>query len=370
MRDPSTFDADLPTIQDIARDYSRFLDDKTPDFSPIVAAGMVTGLLSGMSNASNITLQSPSQLQFFIEPDGSTVITASLLNGDQRILRIGSQGTQDYATSEELLGAEGEQLALQLRLDDGKILKWTADEGATVELPDEAAPLPVTPVDLDVHAAPPTAGSTPPEPTTSRPILSAAEIGAVFGSALSQMMGIRSPVGRVLADSALSTILGELGASLDQFFADSAAAGSTAATPSFTAAIDGSLDQIQAGLGSAFVAKGVGALSSFLTAELGEALGVNPKSFGGQLFSVVGSSATTALLDNVVANLSTGQADLFAGIGGDAFATGLAGRRPRPLRRRRGCRRVRTRSIFLLARAGKSSKLSVAGRRQAVSRSI
>lgn len=52
-------------------------------------------------------------------------------------------------------------------------------------------------------------------------------------------------------------------------YSDSSVAGSLASPQSFTAAVDDEFNAIQAGLGSAFISKGVGALSSFLTAELG-----------------------------------------------------------------------------------------------------
>jgi hypothetical protein len=181
--------------------------------------------------------------------------------------------------------------------------------------------------------------------------LTAAQIGEIFGSQLGSLIAGSNPFAQVLAGSALATVLGNIGGAISWFNSDNDAGDGP---PSLT----DDLSDIEVPEFSNFftVLKGQasGALSSFLAAELGEALGV--EGFGGQLFTIVASRTIGHVLDTVVRNpiappktggIFTGQATAY---------------------RRRPCSALSTRSAR--CRASGSAKTRAMGRaREAAARS-
>ncbi len=139
--------------------------------------------------------------------------------------------------------------------------------------------------------------------------LSAAQIGEIFGAQLGSLIAGSNPFAQVLAGSALATLLGNIGGAISWFNSDNDAGDGPAS-------LTDDLGDVQVPEFSNFftVLKGQasGALSSFLAAELGEALGV--EGFGGQLFTTVASRTIGHVLSTVVNNLSTG-AEIFKDLG-------------------------------------------------------
>jgi hypothetical protein len=121
-------------------------------------------------------------------------------------------------------------------------------------------------------------------------------IGQIFGSALGGALGGNSLVGNLAG----STIGGLIGSRFVQVLA-------TAMTTDLSTV---SVNDLFAGQGVSVANAGIGAVSSFLTAELGHALHID--GFDGQLFNTAVSSFTTSLLTQVTDKMTRGGLD-FAG---------------------------------------------------------
>ncbi|MCC6780270.1 MAG: toxin-activating lysine-acyltransferase [Hyphomicrobiales bacterium] len=135
-------------------------------------------------------------------------------------------------------------------------------------------------------------------------------IGSIFGSSLGQIIGGDNVFAQVVAGSALSAVLSNVGQTLDLFFKDGSQTNGSLSESAIAA-----FDDFGANLGSAFASAAVGAVSSFLTAELAEALGFDGTSFGDQLLR-----AGTGQLINVVVSNAAKSIGLFNGLlggGGD-----------------------------------------------------
>jgi hypothetical protein len=140
--------------------------------------------------------------------------------------------------------------------------------------------------------------------------LNAAQIGEIFGAHLGSVIAGGNPFAQVLAGSALATVLGNIGGAISWFNSDDEGDG--------PASLTDDLDDVAIPELSNFltVLKGqaTGAVSSFLAAELGEALGL--EGLGGQLFSTVANRTIGYVLGKVVDNIATwngtGTLDIFA----------------------------------------------------------
>ncbi len=121
-------------------------------------------------------------------------------------------------------------------------------------------------------------------------------IGQIFGSALGGALGGNSLVGNLAG----STIGGLIGQKFVQVLA-------TAMTADLSTV---SLNDVFLGQGISVANAGIGAVSSFLTAELGHALHID--GFDGQLFNTAASSFTTSLLIQVTDEMARHSLD-FAG---------------------------------------------------------
>jgi hypothetical protein len=149
------------------------------------------------------------------------------------------------------------------------------------------------------------------DPNAPDPVdMEAAQIGEIFGAQLGSLIAGSNPFAQVLAGSALATLLGNIGGAISYFNEEDA-------DPDNPGSLSDDLDDVAIPEFSNFltVLKGQasGAVSSFLAAELGEALGV--EGFGGQLFTTVASRTIGHVLNTVVDNLLKDSADLLAGLG-------------------------------------------------------
>jgi hypothetical protein len=121
-------------------------------------------------------------------------------------------------------------------------------------------------------------------------------VGQIFGSAIGGALGGNSLVGNLAG----STIGGLIGQKFVQVLA-------TSMTTDLSTV---SLSDVFAGQGISVANAGIGAISSFLTAELGHALHIG--GFDGQLFNTAVSGFTTSLLTQVTDKMARGGLD-FAG---------------------------------------------------------
>jgi Ca2+-binding RTX toxin-like protein len=120
-------------------------------------------------------------------------------------------------------------------------------------------------------------------------IAAGASVGQIFGSALGGALGGNALVGSVVG--------GTVGSLIGQKFIQVLATSMTADLSQVSVA------DVFAGQGINIAGAGIGAVSSFLTAELGTALHIG--GFGGQLFNIAGSSLTFSVLSQVAnSNLS------------------------------------------------------------------
>jgi hypothetical protein len=152
--------------------------------------------------------------------------------------------------------------------------------------------------------------------------LSAAQIGEIFGSQLGSLIAGDNPFAQVLAGSALATVLGNIGGAISYFNSDDFDADDAGS-------LSDEIDDVEIPEFSNFfkVLKGqaVGAVSGFLAAELGEALGVD--GFGGQLFNTIASRSIGYVLGTVADNIffpaANWNGDIFAGMSADGLITSL-----------------------------------------------
>lgn len=111
-----------------------------------------------------------------------------------------------------------------------------------------------------------------------------AQLGLAFGSVLGKRI-TSNPFGQIVASGVLSTALGALGEALDD---------GTKSTNLLANGLDGLLDETLENIKSA----GVGALSSYLTAELLNALGVD--GLAGELGNTFGNAALSQVMSNII----------------------------------------------------------------------
>ena len=121
-------------------------------------------------------------------------------------------------------------------------------------------------------------------------------IGQIFGSALGAALGGNSLAGNLVG--------GAVGGLIGQKFVQVLATAMTADLSRI------SLNDVFLGQGVSVANAGIGAISSFLTAELGHALHID--GFDGQLFNTAVSGFTTSLLIQVKDTMASGGLD-FAG---------------------------------------------------------
>ena len=134
-------------------------------------------------------------------------------------------------------------------------------------------------------------------------------IGQIFGSALGGALGGNSLVGNL----ASSTIGGLIGQKFVQVLA-------TAMTADLSKI---SVNDVFADQGISVGNAGIGAISSFLTAELGHALHID--GFDGQLFNTAVSGFTTSLLIQVTNKMASGSLDFAGAIAAIDWTQAVAG---------------------------------------------
>jgi hypothetical protein len=121
----------------------------------------------------------------------------------------------------------------------------------------------------------------------SNTIATAGSIGQIFGSALGAALGGTDQLSKLIS----GTVGGAVGSLIAQKFIQVLATSMTADLSKV------SLTDVFALKGVDIANAGIGAVSSFLTAELGSALHIG--GFGGQLFNIAGSSLTFSVLSQV-----------------------------------------------------------------------
>ncbi|ESQ89969.1 hypothetical protein ABENE_13265 [Asticcacaulis benevestitus DSM 16100 = ATCC BAA-896] len=136
--------------------------------------------------------------------------------------------------------------------------------------------------------------------------------GAAIGSALSSFISSNDKVGGVI----YSSLLGQIGKGLAI-----ALSGNAADFGSFFRGENINIvNNFAGGLGANIVSGGVGILSSTLTLDLANQLGI--KGFGAELLSTVASSTSSAVVTQVLNNLSAGQNAFWGFSGQTAFKEG------------------------------------------------
>ncbi|MFT4253946.1 MAG: hypothetical protein QM608_15860, partial [Caulobacter sp.] len=134
----------------------------------------------------------------------------------------------------------------------------------------------------------------------------------VFGSALGKVLSNGDTLKGVL----YSSLLGELGERL----ATTITGGATTAETQLPWASDSALQSFGAEFAARTKQAAIGAVSSLLSLELGEALGLD--GFGAELFGTVGSSVLSKAISNVL-NPSLGSSKIFDGFHFDKLADGF-----------------------------------------------
>ena len=122
------------------------------------------------------------------------------------------------------------------------------------------------------------------------------QIGTLFGSSLGQAIGGDDIFAQIASNSVLATVVGNVGDSLHVYFRDTIDNDPNAPTADFLESVEAGFDSFANDLFNNIKSSSTNAISSFLSAELSEALDI-PNDFGGQLLnhSIGNVTSTTAL---------------------------------------------------------------------------
>jgi hypothetical protein len=133
-------------------------------------------------------------------------------------------------------------------------------------------------------------------------VIDGGQIGAALGTVLGRRL-TKDPFGQVIVSASLKTILGTLGE-----FVDTKLFNGTATT----SYLGNKGKNFTDSLGQNLIGAGVGALSSYLTAELVRAIGVN--GLAGEALNSVGGAVVNQILTNITANIFDGPTKVLQGV--------------------------------------------------------
>ncbi|MEW6454449.1 MAG: calcium-binding protein, partial [Pseudomonadota bacterium] len=212
--------------------------------------------------------------------------------------------TQPWSKQTVVIDWQNEITALtQINDDLSKVAELYTKEGVTVRTRWDEVDVDGNPISEPEH-----------EISVGQEVLLGDQIGSVFGSSLGQAIGGSNPFVQVAAGTALSALLGNVGQTLHLYFKD---ANNDGTGRTLGDAAGEAFKDFGDNVASAFRSQVAGSISSFLAGELGESLGIDGSTFGGQLFR----ATTGTLINTAVGNVLNGQ-PLFTNITGN-LASGL-----------------------------------------------
>jgi len=145
--------------------------------------------------------------------------------------------------------------------------------------------------------------------------------GRALGSTLGNLLAGSNPFAAIAAGAGLGTVLENVGQTFGLMLDFDL---------SLTQAANFAFSNFDADLAGGLSSSGVGVLSSFLTAELADSLGIDGSDFGGELFSFTANQAITSVLDAALANIDAGlqitdgfTGQLFSSVGSGAALSGI-----------------------------------------------
>lgn len=153
-------------------------------------------------------------------------------------------------------------------------------------------------------------------------IIKLGDIGSALGSTIGAAIVGEDQFAKIAAGSVLAAVLQNVGQSIDTFFTHGGLAVMGDANVSLIDSVKFAFNDFGKELFSQVKAQGVGAISGFLAAELGEAIGVGG-GFGGQLFNTVASKSIGHIVTTAAGNIAAG-APVLQGLLSDAFLGNLA----------------------------------------------
>ncbi|MEM7429235.1 MAG: hypothetical protein AAF441_24385, partial [Pseudomonadota bacterium] len=154
-------------------------------------------------------------------------------------------------------------------------------------------------------------------------IITGNQIGSIFGSTLGQSLAGDNIFAQIAAGSVLGAVMENLGESLDVLFNFAGHDVHTVNNVDLADSTKIAFDDFGADLFNQVKTAGIGAISSFLAGELGEAIGLD-SGFEGQLFQTVAGRTIGTVANTVVDNIAAGNADIFNGLSaGNLAAAGL-----------------------------------------------
>ena len=152
-------------------------------------------------------------------------------------------------------------------------------------------------------------------------VITGEQIGATFGSTIGQSLAGDNVFAQIGTSSVLSTVLSNVGETLHIYFNDSPVRDIPGSqSPSLEQSAEIAIQDFGDELFAEIKAQSISAISSFLVAELSDALNVGDD-FGGQLFSSVSGSVTRTVISNA---LNPNATSLFTGLG-SGIVTSVSG---------------------------------------------
>jgi hypothetical protein len=182
---------------------------------------------------------------------------------------------------------DGSRASSETNAASQRIIREAADRSQTEKISDIGDTHPYNELSVSKNSA---GHVTTAQISLDDAVMAAGSVGQVLGSAIGAALGGNDLAGRVVAGA----IAGLIGQRLAQTFAASLSIDASREVVSNFAAVSG-FDVSHAG---------IGAISSFITAELGSALHIS--GFGGQLFNAAANGFTISVLDLVRGLIASG----------------------------------------------------------------
>ena len=256
-----------------------------PQFLEITNAfSSLSYLQTELNNPSSAPLE-----RSFVTDDGSFASIGVTLADDGAVrLEVTNESAATPWSSQAFNVVDGGVTLAELGLDDGATVERTLTPG---EDPENAASWETTVREVRQQDTRLTSHIELAKPD----LISGAQVGAIFGSSLGQLIGGDNVFAQVAAGSALSTVLINVGQSFDLYANGSRVySDGSSESLSFEEAGGIAFDNIDVEFGAQIRSSGVGFAASFLTAELADEIGLDGRPRVAQKWEPVLGSTTRA----------------------------------------------------------------------------
>jgi len=206
-------------------------------------------------------------------PDGSIEYVDNATGARYRLKAVdeNNDGTVDYVVRQQYLGETEADGFVEARVGD-------SNSDGLINLEDVSG-------DIKVE-----------EP--NKPVITGAQIGAIFGSALGNELAGGDPLAQIVYGASLNTVFSSVGGALDVYFGGDVDGDPSNGhqSPSLGEAVDSAFSNFGARLGASAISAGIGQISSFIVGEI-----IGGEGFAADLGRTVANSFVSSALTDFVA---------------------------------------------------------------------